>query len=187
MGIAIKLYLWVRKHVLNIDDRSFVEIAIDNGMVLGKNANIQDGVVFDPSHCWLIEIGDNVTIAPRVHILAHDASTKLGLGYTKVGKVKVGNNVFIGANTTILPGVTVGDSVIIGANSVVTHDIPSKCVAVGNPCKVIKLYEDYIQENEERFKSAPVFGEDYLINNITKEKKDDMKEKLESSSIGFIV
>lgn len=71
---------------------------------MGKNVHIQEGVILDPGHCWLIDIGDNVTIAPRVHILCHDASTKNGIGYTKIGVVKIENNVFIGANTTILPG-----------------------------------------------------------------------------------
>lgn len=52
--------------------------------------------------------------------------------------VSIGNNVWIGGSVTILPGVKIGDNVTIGAGSVVTHDIPSNTVAVGNPCKVIK-------------------------------------------------
>ena len=53
--------------------------------------------------------------------------------------VTIGNNVWIGGSVTILPGVTIGDNVTIGAGSVVTKDIPSGTVAVGNPCKVIKV------------------------------------------------
>ena len=52
--------------------------------------------------------------------------------------IKVGNNVWIGGNVVVLPGVTIGDNVVIGAGSIVTKDIPSNSVAVGNPCKVIK-------------------------------------------------
>ena len=52
--------------------------------------------------------------------------------------IKIGNNVWIGANVTILPGVTIGDNTVIGAGSVVNRDIPSGVVAVGNPCRVIK-------------------------------------------------
>lgn len=44
---------------------------------MGDNFHAQEGVIIDPGHCWLIEIGNNVTLAPRVHILAHDASTKI--------------------------------------------------------------------------------------------------------------
>ena len=56
----------------------------------------------------------------------------------RYGKIIIGNNCFIGARSTILPGVTIGDNTIIGAGSVVTKDIPSNVVAVGNPCKIIK-------------------------------------------------
>lgn len=180
------IYIYIRKHLLKIDDRSALEIAVANGMTVGKNANFQDGVIYDPSHSWLITIGDDVTIAPRVHILCHDASTKRALGYTKIGHVTIGNNVFVGANTTILPNVTIGDNCVIGANSVVTHDIPSGSVAVGNPCRVIKAYEAYISENQRALAHLPRFHEEYLIGNITEEKKKEMLEVLKNSE-GFIV
>ena len=68
------------------------------GLQVGSNFNRLNGVILDPSHCWLIEIGDNVTMAPRVHILCHDASTKQFIGYTKIGRVTIGDNVFIAPN-----------------------------------------------------------------------------------------
>lgn len=52
--------------------------------------------------------------------------------------VTIGDDVWIGGSVTILPGITIGSNVVIGAGSVVTKDIPSDCVAVGNPCKPIK-------------------------------------------------
>ncbi len=94
-----------------------------DGFVCGKNFHPMDGVIIDPGHCWLIKVGDNVTLAPRVHVLRHDASTKNGLGYTKIGCVTIGNNVFVGAGTIILPNVKIGDNVVIGAGSVVTHSL----------------------------------------------------------------
>ena len=96
---------------------------IKKGLVGGKNFSMQKGCIIDSSHCWLIEIGDNVALAPRVHILAHDASTKFALGYAKIGRVEIGNNVFIGANTTILPNIKIGNDVIIGANSLVSKNV----------------------------------------------------------------
>ena len=54
------------------------------GMKVGENFKRLNGVILDPSHCWLIDIGDNVTLAPRVHIMCHDASTKQFLGVTKI-------------------------------------------------------------------------------------------------------
>lgn len=150
------------------------------GAVIGKNFNMQQGCIIDDSHCWMITIGDNVTLAPNVHILAHDASTKQELGYTIVKPVKIGSNVFIGAGSIILPGVTIGDRVIIGAGSVVTKDIPSNSVACGN--RIIKSYDQYMQDKERELAFAmtegSVFDESYTVRgNITNMKKNEMKEK----------
>ena len=95
------------------------EKLISMGMRVGKNFKRMTGTILDPGYCWLIQIGDNVTLAPRVHVLCHDASTKQFLGYTKIGCVTIGNDVFIGAESVILPGVSIGNRVVIGANS--TH------------------------------------------------------------------
>ena len=109
-----------------------------DGLVVGKNFHAMEGCIIDPGHCWLIQIGDNCTLAPRVHVLAHDASTKNSLGYTKINTVKIGSNVFVGAGSIILPGAEIPDNCVIGAGSIVVKDIPSNSVAVGNPCIVIK-------------------------------------------------
>ena len=117
---------------------------IRRGLVVGTGFTRMGGVIIDPSHCWHIAIGDNVTLAPRVHILAHDASTKVFLGYTRVENTRIGNNVFIGAGSIVLPGVTIGSNVVIGAGSVVSKDIPDNTVAVGNPARVLKPLSDFI-------------------------------------------
>ena len=181
-----KLAKIVRKLIFNIDDRPMIEILKENGLIVGEKLNLQGECIIDPSHCWLISIGDNVTLAPRVHILAHDASTKRELGYTVIGKVTIGNNVFIGANTTILPNVTIGDNVIVGANTVVTRSIPNNSVAVGNPARVIKSYDEYMQKMKIKLENRPKYDDTYLKHKITKEKKNQMKEELKDG-IGFIV
>lgn len=117
---------------------------IKRGLKVGKNFKAMGGVIIDPTHCYHIQIGDNVTLAPRVHILAHDASTWNYLGKTCVANVKIGNNVFIGASSIILPGVTIGDDVVIGAGSIVTKSIPNNVVVVGNPARVIGYTSEYI-------------------------------------------
>lgn len=85
-----------------------VKSLVKRGMTVGENLQLQGGCKIDSSHAWLISIGNNVTIAPRVHILAHDASTKKRLGYTRIGLVGIGDNVFVGADSVILPGVQLG-------------------------------------------------------------------------------
>jgi maltose O-acetyltransferase len=107
------------------------------------------GCIIDDSHCHRIKIGNNVTLAPRVHILAHDASPNKFIGVVKEGDVIIGNNVFIGANSTILCDTIIGDNVIIGANSVVTKDIPSNSVYGGNPAKFICTTEEYLKKVKE--------------------------------------
>src|SRR5664279_3748180 len=132
-----------------------------SGAVIGERFGAQYGVIIDPSHACHVEIGDDVVLAPRVHILAHDASTKRRLGFTRLGKVKIGNRVFIGAGSIILPGVTIGDDVVIGAGSVVSHDIPSGNVAAGNPAKVICSTDDYFNRRQQEMAIYPRFGREY--------------------------
>ena len=156
-------------------------------MKVGSGFQRLHGTILDPGHCWLIEIGDNVTMAPRVHVLCHDASTKNTLGYTKIGRVNIGNNVFVGADTVILPGVTIGNNVIIGANSTVTHDIPDNTVVAGSPAKVICSFEEYIKKEKTRMEESVCYGAEYTLRgNITDELKQKQKEELKGR-IGYIV
>ncbi len=155
------------------------------GMLCGDNLLMMNGVILDPSHCWLIEIGNNVILAPNVHVLAHDTSTQSILGYVKIGRVKIGNNCFIGANSVILPGVTIGDNVIVGAGSIVTYDLPDNVVAIGNPCRAIQSREEYADKIRRSFEKSPRFEQEYMFNNITESKKLEMREKL-AHSYGFI-
>lgn len=149
------------------------------GLTVGENFNPQLGFELDPSHCWLIEIGDNVTFGPHVQVLAHDASTCTHIGYARIGHVTIGNNVFVGANSVILPGVTIGDNVIIGAGSIVTKSIDSNLVCAGNPAKPIRTIDEYITRNKTAMKNVPVFGEEYTLRqSISNEKKEEMKKKL---------
>ena len=162
------------------------EKLIKMGLKVGSNFKRLNGVILDPSHCWLITIGNNVTMAPRVHILAHDASTKTFLDYTKIGCVNIGDNVFIGAESVVLPGVSIGNNVIIGANSTVTHSIPDNSVAVGSPAKIICTLDEYLQKEKARMESSVVYEEDYTLGgNITAEKKKQQKDDL-INRIGYV-
>lgn len=157
------------------------------GLKIGDNVHIGPGCIIDYSHCWLIEIGDNCTFAPRVHVLAHDASTKNKLDYTRIEKVIIGNNTFIGAGAIILPGVSIGNDVIIGAGSIVTKDIESGSVAVGNPAKVIQSTENYLKKQEQIMrKSVKYDSVDWTIHgNITPDMKKQMNRELDQK-VGYI-
>ena len=154
------------KRIINhIKGRPDIDKLKARGMRIGNNFHNSGGVILDPSHCWHITIGDNVTFAPMVHVLAHDTSTKRFLGYTKVANVVIGDNVFVGAGVIILPGVVVGDNVVIGAGSVVTKSIPANSVACGNPAKVVYTLEEYLNKERKKMSDDNVFSEAYTLRN----------------------
>jgi acetyltransferase-like isoleucine patch superfamily enzyme len=90
-----------------------------------------------------IEIGDNLRMGPNVGLISADHDINDYDKWNYVPPIRIGNNVWIGMNSVVLPGVEIGDNVIIGANSVVTRDIPSNSIAAGNPCKTIKQKPPY--------------------------------------------
>ncbi len=183
------MYNWLLKKyygLLRKKKDSYIKKLIERGLVLGENVSIIDTFFFDPSHCFLISIGDNCTIAPGVRLIAHDASTKQFLGYTKIGKINIGENCFIGDSVIILPCVTIGSGSIIGAGSVVTKDIPPGMVAAGNPAKVICSIDDYLEGVRIVAKDKNIFNEEYFIENIDQEKRNEILQSV-GNSIGFIV
>lgn len=103
---------------------------------------------------WLIRIGSHVHITSGCQFVTHDGGTLI-LRHRNptleiTAPIVVGDYVYIGMNSTILPGVTIGDNVVIGAGSMVTKDIPAGSVAAGVPARVIKPLEQYYQELTER-------------------------------------
>ena len=170
---------FIRKILMLLNREVPTETLIKRGMKCGKNFSRQQGCFIDPSHCWLISIGDDVTFSIRVTVLAHDASTKAVTGYTRIKKVNIGDNVFVGANATILPGVNIGNDAIVAANSVVTKDVPRGCVVAGNPARVIFTAEEWAQKIKAEFENSPVFSESYTMRaNVSDEMKKEMLEKM---------
>lgn len=159
---------------------------IKRGLIVGRNFYMQDGCVIDASHCWHITIGDEVTLGPRVMLLAHDASTKRALGVVRLGKLIIGNRVFIGAGSIVLPGVKIGDDVIIGAGSVVTADIPSGSLAAGNPARIIGTTTDYLARQQALIATVPCFGEEYTLRAGVSAKQKAAMNACMQSRIGFI-
>lgn len=133
--------------IKNIFKKTGISVIVESNFWCDYGYNISVGENFYMNHngvildCAEVEFGDNVSIGPNCgfYTAGHPIEIELrneGLEYAK--PIKVGNNVWIGGNVVVLPGVTIGTNVTIGAGSVVTKDIPSNCVAYGNPCRVAK-------------------------------------------------
>ncbi|MBR2023862.1 MAG: acyltransferase [Clostridia bacterium] len=146
------------KKLLNKDSNSELEYLIGHGLKMGKNSTIHSGCTIDSGWPWLIEIGDNVCISSNVTILAHDYSPNIvGCG-TKLGRVVIGNNVFIGTRSIVLCNVRIGNDVIVGSGSVVTHDLQSGAVYAGSPARRICSIEEYKEKMQGLRKNAPNFS-----------------------------
>ena len=128
---------WGGKHVF-MGDKVFANFNLT--LVDDGNIFIGDRVMFGP----------NVTVATANHPINPGLRAR-ALQYNK--DIRIGNNVWIGAGTVIVPGVTIGDNSVIGAGSVVTKDIPENVVAVGNPCRVLREIGErdkvYFYKNEK--------------------------------------
>ena len=100
----------------------------------------------DDTHIYVGDctmFGPNVTVATAGHPIDPELRAK---AYQYNMPVHIGKNCWLGAGVIVLPGVTIGDNTVIGAGSVVTKDIPSGVVAVGNPCRVLREINEHDKE-----------------------------------------
>jgi len=126
----------------------------NEGLIIGKDCRLLTRHF--GSEPYLIEIGDHVSVGANVQLITHDGGVWV-LRYLcneprldLFGKIKIGNNVFIGNNSIILPNVTIGDNVIVAAGSVVTRDIRSNTIAGGVPAKELGAINDYMTRRREQ-------------------------------------
>lgn len=122
------------------------------GMTIGEECYLFTDKI-ETAEPYLVSLGNHVTIANDVLFATHDASANLYLENVSdiYGRINIGNYVFIGMGTIILPGVTIADHIIIGAGSVVTKSFLEPGVVIaGNPAKIIGNIEKLKRENEHR-------------------------------------
>jgi acetyltransferase-like isoleucine patch superfamily enzyme len=141
-------YIRLFRELLYRVTKSGVEYARYKGVKVGDNCRVY--TTSFGSEPWMISIGNKVTVTSGVVLLTHDGSTWLmndekGRRYL-YRRVEIGNNVFIGVNSIIMPGVKIDDNVIVAAGSVVTKSVPSGVIIGGNPAKIIGNYDQYRKE-----------------------------------------
>lgn len=166
------------------DSNTYIKYLRDKGVRIGERVRFfyPMKTVIDITRPWLIEIGNDVQITEGVTILTHGydwsvLKCKYGVVLGSAGKVTIGNNVFIGMNSTILKGTTIGNNVIIGANSVVTKDIPDDSVVAGNPARIITNISDYYEKREKaQYKEASQLVREYRSVYGTDPGEDELSE-----------
>ena len=165
-----------------------VDRLVAEGLELGSGTFIARGAYLDPGHPWLISIGDESGLSPGVIILAHDASMKRHMGFTRIARVMIGERVFVGAGAIILAGSRIGDDSIIGAGAVVRGDIPPASLVVGNPGKVVadvKAVAAWHHQAATRGPSWPHEG--WTIGRgITDARKRAQREALANGNSGYL-
>ncbi len=156
------------RRIINTSE-NYIEYLRAKGVRVGENCTIYDrgNIVVDLTRPWLIEIGNNVEITAKVVILTHGYDwsvihNKTGEIIGSAGKVKIGNNVFIGIGTTILPGANIGDNVVIGAGSVVKGKIEENSVYAGVPAKKISSIDVYFEKRRKlQLEEAEILVKEY--------------------------
>jgi len=125
-----------------------IQYARSIGVTIGENCNIH--TKFWSSEPYLITIGNNVHITQNVRFQTHGGSHVLRSrvpDFDCFGKIIVEDDVYIGAESQLLPGVTIGKGSLIGAGSVVTKSVPPGVVVAGNPARYICTINQYIERN----------------------------------------
>ena len=175
--------LFPKKYTLEEWSKVTIEGLRKQGASIGENVDIFLSNIEGGAIAPLLKIGDNVTIT-GTKILLHDANTKKELGYTKLGRVSIGNNVFIGYGAIILPNVSIGSNVIVGAGCVVRNDIPDNSVVIGNPCRIIMTYQEYMSKQKKKMEENVCL--DCSLDQLDSSIHTEEKHKLFSLGKGFI-
>jgi len=132
-----------------------IKFARKEGVSIGSRCTLLGRIEWG-SEPYLIEVGDDVRITSGVQFVTHDGGmhvlrNKYGIaGADLFGRIIIGDNVFIGIRSIIMPGVKIGSNVVIGAGSIVTKDIPDNVVACGVPARVVRTLDEYYEKSKNR-------------------------------------
>ncbi len=127
------------------------------GAIIGEGTILNGDLATFGGEPYLIKVGENCLFAWGVKLITHDGGIRVlnqlgrfnGNKADKIGKIVIGNNVYVGMSAMIMPGVEIGDNCIIGAHTVVTKNIPSNSVVVGVPARVISSIDEYYEKHKK--------------------------------------
>ena len=154
MDFFKRLYRGVSRRLKGVSaEESNHQWLLAHGLREGEQVDCFSWNGVDAQYPGLITIGNYVTIASGVKLLAHDSSVGYLTKSTRIGVIEVGSHVFIGANSIIMPNVRIGDWSVIGAGSVVTKDVPPRCVYAGNPAEYMCTIDKFHEKHEVGLKT----------------------------------
>jgi maltose O-acetyltransferase len=133
---------------------------VAQGLRLGESVYVAPSAYIDAGHPWLIEIGSHTRVGPWAIVLAHDTSTRLVTDHTLIGRVRIGERVYLGHGAIVMPGTTIGDDAVIQPGSVVHGDIPPRSVAIGNPAAVVADVAAFAERHRAGIARDPVWPVD---------------------------
>ena len=157
MNLIVKLGHYLRRIRLLVNSGYYPEYLRKQGVRIGRNCVILYPSYVDGRLPYLLEIGDDVVISLYVTILTHDAASAWAGDLVKVGRVRIHDHVFIGANTTVMCNVTIGPHAIVGAGSVVSRNVPTNSVVAGNPAKLVCSMDQFKAKHRELGGRQPLF------------------------------
>jgi acetyltransferase-like isoleucine patch superfamily enzyme len=156
ISCLFKLYYFFPQKILRINGRVPWPVHFTSRVLYHNRITLGNRSAPGMSSCCYIqarngiEVGHNLRMGPGVGLISANHNRDDYDQWPSSAPIRIGDNVWIGMNSVVLPGVEIGDNVIISAGSVVNRDIPSNCIAGGNPCIPIK-------------EKAPYLGRDYSI------------------------
>jgi acetyltransferase-like isoleucine patch superfamily enzyme len=142
--LAYLLYTFVPQKLLRINGKTKWPVHFTSRVQSTKNITVGNRCAPGlNSNCYIqgrsgISIGNNFRMGPGSGLISSNHDINNYDRWLSSNPIEIGNNVWLGMNVVVMPGVKIGDNVVVGANSVISKDIPSNSIAVGNPCKVIK-------------------------------------------------
>lgn len=183
MNLIDKIIKKIRRFYYESSGNRLLSYYKKEGVKIGEGTVIFDpkNISIDITRPELLEIGKHVFLHSGTTIMTHDWASWCFMDtdaefYPSHGKVKIGNNVWLGRDVIICKGVTIGDNCIIGTKSVVTKSIPSNSIAVGVPAKVIGSYDDYMKKRSEKYVEEAIEYAQCIIDSGREPCVDDFKD-----------
>jgi maltose O-acetyltransferase len=177
-----------RQAVRRIRGELNIERLVAQGLDLGPRTYIGRGVYIDAGHPWLISIGEGSVVTAGAIVLAHDGSTQIHTGCTRIARTSIGKRVFVGAGAVILAGSTVGDESIVGPLTVVRGEVPPRSLVMGNPAQVVATVDSFVQRHRRAAERGPAWPHDGWMagRGITEAHKQHQLEALSRGVSGYL-